>query len=897
MLELDPERTPDVIFRHRSVAAKPAIDWHEDQQISIIHERGDKRLAVFAVPTDARVHRAVEIMLDEVDFELRVCRRLADETHFDRCPGLATRLAHRWDLPSAVHREIRPKDGAYEYIDGSFRPDTSKVLALLGGTELYRSRYAAVRELIMNALDAVSEQIAYERLEEQAPADQELEAELGNRHRVTLSLEGHPETGWTLVCSDTGAGMSKRIIRDYLLVSGASRRHDVLALERRCRDAGFAVGRVGQFGIGALSYFMLASCVTIRTRRSQLAGEGEDTGWIFETEGMGSFGELRRHGHRRGTEVRLSLRDDVLRDAGSREGPVPAGWLAGLYRYLRATLRFVPCRVDFTGGHGVEPWSLRQGWTMDPEWIKDIIVDEFQDEFRTSTDDLPARSITPKGLRLSSAQKSIDAARLDVERHERRWSAKRAEVRGALRLHEHRGRLPDGLGRYRIVIPYFELPGGRSLVFVRARQTGDEFILEQFEGDRRRMLFPIVDTTFANSVGQLWESWKGFSVRGSWGHGTLPFRAGTLVQVDWASPLVGGVGVTRETMKHGPIAGEAREWLRERATAELQRLCLEHRNSPFFELGAMYFEEGGLEPPRWRPKRWFLSDRGTDGELTRWGVQPYPCAVPILHARSESVEGAEMVLQGSRVSPVVQAWGTPWPKWGSAMVPPDRLVLLRNGPDDAALVWDRESSLQRRAVPTAAFPPAWKHLACIGHLETHALGRSRTEVWNDDHPLVLLVDRESLEWVHTVLGQPDSNRSRRVGVDDPRPYRDVLFQSRSRAAAWIIRCLEFNNDEVWNGLVEDDPGFLAEIWRLVFGDAARLSCGAWQPVIRFGMFFRGDDGLGLVSITPEGWVSDDKAKGLEGVLPEPGEDWTAAWVVPSAETSTERFRDPSSEDD
>ncbi|WP_437922949.1 TIR domain-containing protein [Sorangium sp. So ce291] len=897
VLEFDPERTPDVIFRHRSVAAKPVIDWHEDQQISITHERGDKRLAVFAVPTDARVHRAVEIMLDEVDFQLRVCRRLADETHFDRCPGLATRLPHRWDLPPAVHREIRPKDGAYEYIDGSFRPDTSKVLALLGGTELYGNRYAAVRELIMNALDAVSEQIAYERLEEQTPADQELEAELGNRHRVTLSLEGHPEIGWTLVCSDTGAGMSKRILRDYLLVSGTSRRHDVLALERRCRGAGFAVGRIGQFGIGALSYFMLASYVTILTRRSQLAGEGEDTGWIFETEGVGSFGELRRHGHRRGTEVRLSLRDDVLRDAGSRDvRPVQAGWLAGLYEYLRATLRFVPCRVDFTGGHGLDPWSLRHGWTMDPEWIKDVIVDEL----RTSTDDLPARSNTPKDLLPSSVRKASEAAWLD---HERRWSALRAEVRAALRLHEHRGRLPHGLGRYRIVIPYFELPGGRSMVFVRARQAGDEFILEQLEGDRRRMLLPLgVDTAHryhGGSAGLLWESWKGFSVDRSrfLGPGIPPFRAGTLVQVDWASPLVGGVGVTRETMRHGPIAGEAFQWLRERATAELQHLCLEHKDSPFFELGAMYFEDGGRELPRWRPKRWFLSGRGTDGELARWGVQPYPCALPILYARSKSVEGAEMVLQGSRVAPIVQDWRIPRPLWGSEMVPPDRLVLLRNGPDHAALVWDRESSLQTRAVPTAAFPPAWKYLACIGHLGTRALGNSMTLVWNDDHPLVQVVARESLEWVSTVRGQPDSDGSWRSMVYDPRPHRDVLLQSRSRAAAWVIACLRFDTNEVWNGLVESDPSFLAEIWRLVFGNAARLKSGAWQPVIGFGLHFHRDDGLGLVSITPDGWASDEKAKGLEGVLPEPGEDWTAAWVVPGAETSTERFRDPSREAD
>jgi hypothetical protein len=272
VLEFDPERTPDVIFRHRAIAQKSVIYWHKDHQISIRHERDAKRLVIFASPGDARIHRAVETTVDQVDEELRMCRRLADETHFNRCPGLTEPLPHRWDLPSLVHREIRPKDGAYEYIDGSFRPDTNKVLSLLGGTALYSNPYAGVRELVMNAFDAVSEQIAYERLDEANPANPELEAEIGNRHQVTLRVEGEGTAEVSLVCSDTGAGMSKRIVRDHFLVSGMARRHDILALGRKCRGAGFEMGRVGQFGIGALSYFMLAKRVTLRNTPKPVRG-------------------------------------------------------------------------------------------------------------------------------------------------------------------------------------------------------------------------------------------------------------------------------------------------------------------------------------------------------------------------------------------------------------------------------------------------------------------------------------------------------------------------------------------------------------------------------------------------------------------------------------------------
>jgi len=60
---------------------------------------------------------------------------------------------------------VRPYKDAYVYIEGSFRPNTEKLLELLAGTALYEEPLAAVRELLQNAFDAVRERIAYERLE------------------------------------------------------------------------------------------------------------------------------------------------------------------------------------------------------------------------------------------------------------------------------------------------------------------------------------------------------------------------------------------------------------------------------------------------------------------------------------------------------------------------------------------------------------------------------------------------------------------------------------------------------------------------------------------------------------------------------------------------------------
>jgi hypothetical protein len=207
VLEFDPERTPEVVFQHRGIARSSRIYWHKDHHIAF--RRDGQKLVIAARPPDARLHRAIELTADDVERELNLCRRLAEETHFDRCPGLEERLPHRWDLQTHVYRDIRPLGEAYEYIDGSFRPNTQKVLELLAGVELYGTPLAAVRELLQNAFDAVREQTAYERLAERNPADPTLARDLAHRRRVELTLEPDAEGVVWLTCADDGVGMTK----------------------------------------------------------------------------------------------------------------------------------------------------------------------------------------------------------------------------------------------------------------------------------------------------------------------------------------------------------------------------------------------------------------------------------------------------------------------------------------------------------------------------------------------------------------------------------------------------------------------------------------------------------------------------------------------------------------
>ena len=170
----------------------------------------------------------------------------------------------------------------------------------------------AVRELLQNALDTVKEQIARQRLLQQDPLDSAWHRKLGELHKVSLVVTQNEQGVW-LICTDTGIGMTRGIIERHLLVGGSSALPEVRQLEREANACGFSTERSGQFGIGVLSYFMLADSMVITTRRSDLAGgDPEGAGCCFETDGLEGFGQLTkasRDDH--GTEVRLRIRDET----------------------------------------------------------------------------------------------------------------------------------------------------------------------------------------------------------------------------------------------------------------------------------------------------------------------------------------------------------------------------------------------------------------------------------------------------------------------------------------------------------------------------------------------------------------------------------------------------------
>jgi len=838
VLEFDPERTPDVILRHRDISPDSLIYWWKDHHISMVQE--DNRLFLSARPPKAYIHRAIEMTADQVDDELRLCRTLADETHFEICPGLTYKLPHRWNLLSSMHRDITSKDETYEYINGAFRPDTKKLLELLSGVELYGNQLAAVRELLQNAFDAVREQMAYERLGKPNPQDSELEDMLSKLHQVDLRLETSPDGVW-LICTDDGVGMTKAIIRDHLLVNGTARRHDLLDLERRCKDAGFSLGRTGQFGIGVLSYFMIANKVIIRTRRGQEAGDTEATGWHFETEGIGSFGELRRDAtFPRGTEVRLRLRANIVGDS-------PAGWYSDLRGYLKEMMARIPCKFELGCAlPECESLSFSAGWSQDPnDFFEESLI--MLEERRQENKQLPPELLS-------------HIRRQEREAEERDWEKVVNEMRQCIRWETHEGKLPEGLGRYRIHLPYFALLDGESLAFLRVQKANGELLLNKIGGSeiyypQRRLLF----------------SWKGMSVKFSSGF-SMPVLIG-FCEVDWISAVSGEISVNRGVIKLSDRAKQALDWL-DRQVSEIGRAFLQNnKNSAYALLNSRVI---GSEVRLDGPLNWLSEEREIQELKACWKPLRFPCINGrYLYSRMKTLTWKDRKVF---LIPSISVRGQSIEyNWNPSSIPPDRIMVIGTYEFKTVAFWARKPKEKATHVVglTCRFPTNWSTMIGV-RLLYYSEGYGITSIWNLGHPILRAIDASDWEW---------AQNSFRHSLD-PLPLKGDVLKHKSRAASWLIHCLNNQAIDLWDGLKDRDSLFLEELWGLLFKSRSRSDLKSPIPVCQWI-----DEGYitKLNVLTPEQWSSYDWGikEHREQYLPDPGPEWRLEIVPDDAASNSE----------
>jgi hypothetical protein len=256
----------------------------------------------------ACAHPVIDFVLrdlaDRADFALQRVRAKPEATR-----GLGRRLPARVaaDRVRPAPASEGPAHGpAYELPHVRFRLDQDRVRAMLMGEELYGDPCLAVRELYQNALDACRYRRARVTM---------LGQEASYAPRIVFR-QGRDEGRLYIECEDNGVGMSKEVLERVFAVAGR-RFHDMPDfLEERARwqahDPPIELHPNSQFGIGVLSYFMLADEVCVWTRRYEADGRLAEPLAVRISSGSGLFRvEPAREELDAGTRVRLYLQSET----------------------------------------------------------------------------------------------------------------------------------------------------------------------------------------------------------------------------------------------------------------------------------------------------------------------------------------------------------------------------------------------------------------------------------------------------------------------------------------------------------------------------------------------------------------------------------------------------------
>ena len=171
-----------------------------------------------------------------------------------------------------------------------FQAQVGKVLNIVVGS-LYSHSEIFLRELISNASDA-ADKLRYAAL---------MHPELIKGHGpFEIILTPNKSTN-TLTIADNGIGMNKQDLIENLGTIAKSGSAEFAA--HLTGDAKKDLNLIGQFGVGFYSAFMVADKVEVKTRKA-----GEEQGWLWESDGLGSFSITPQENIPVGTSILLHLK-------------------------------------------------------------------------------------------------------------------------------------------------------------------------------------------------------------------------------------------------------------------------------------------------------------------------------------------------------------------------------------------------------------------------------------------------------------------------------------------------------------------------------------------------------------------------------------------------------------
>ena len=179
-----------------------------------------------------------------------------------------------------------------------FKAESRRLLDLMINS-IYTHQEIFLREIISNASDAM-DKLAYTALTDDKVAV--------DREQLTFTITRAPEAG-ILTVSDRGIGMTKEELEENL---GTICKSGSLGFKQQMEEAS-DIDIIGQFGVGFYAAFMVASTVTVITKKY-----GQEQAWKWVSNGADGYTITEAEREFPGTDVIMTLKADTEDEQYSR---------------------------------------------------------------------------------------------------------------------------------------------------------------------------------------------------------------------------------------------------------------------------------------------------------------------------------------------------------------------------------------------------------------------------------------------------------------------------------------------------------------------------------------------------------------------------------------------------
>ena len=250
-----------------------------------------------------------------------------------------------------------------------FKAESQRLLDLMINS-IYTHREIFLREIISNASDAI-DKLAYTALTDDKVGISR------DRFAITVTRD---EENRTLTVSDNGIGMSREDMEENL---GTIAKSGSLGF-KQAMEKQEDIDIIGQFGVGFYSAFMVASSITVISRKY-----GEDKAWKWVSDGADGYTIEETAKDAPGTDIIMTLKADTEEDTYSNY--LQEYEIRNLVRKYSDYIRY-PIKMEVTKSRKKEDSDGYESYTeletlnsMVPIWQrakKDVTEEEYDTFYR-----------------------------------------------------------------------------------------------------------------------------------------------------------------------------------------------------------------------------------------------------------------------------------------------------------------------------------------------------------------------------------------------------------------------------------------------------------------------------------------------------------------------------------